>query len=140
MKSTPSGRVTIVKELYPGDYNLSVRGSGHSTLNVAGERREIGAEHPFGRVLLAVLHELIRHEFPSVELHDVGHGPRALEDRVTELEELFGRTLKEHQELVIENADLRQRLAEAEAANDAFTRGVEAESEIPPLDLEEVEP
>lgn len=89
--------------------HLSVRATGISTL-VVGERR-------FNRTdanLYATLAELVRTVEPLAVLPDPGApGLQALKNRVDELQELLDRAVSSHETTV---AELKQRLAEAEAA------------------------
>lgn len=125
MTESRVGKVTIVRDVFPRDYHVSIRGTGTSTLVVAGEKREIGGEHPLAGPLLATLHELVKHEFPYSELLDAGPGPGELNASVLQLKEACDRATEAYQARAVEIAERDQRIAEADAANAMLTLELE---------------
>jgi hypothetical protein len=129
MSESKAGTIVITRDIFPSEYHLSIRGNGRSTLKVANETREIGAEHPLAGPLLATLHEVVKHEFPNSDLLDAGPGPAALGVRALELKEFCDRAVEAHQAQALEIAELTQRVAEADAANERLTRELTEERE-----------
>ncbi len=118
IEETIVGSVTLEHELMPSAMRMVVSGNGKVALHLAGKV----THHP-GDFLLPALYELIRKTYPGATLPDVGDGPEALSHRVANLTRLLDNALSELQAHVAENAEISQKLAEAEAAN----AGLEAE-------------